>query len=334
MKNDFSKDIINSHDSLFKSIFSNKKNAIDFFNNYLPKNIINLIDFSHTEIIKDSFVDKQLKQHFSDLLYKIKIKNKTGFIYFLFEHKSYPDKFVSFQLLKYLVNIWNSLIKQNKIKDKLPLIIPIVFYHGVKKWNIDKRFSYLFDIPDKNLLRYIPEYEYILYDLSSMSDDRIKGNILNQIHMLLFKYIHREEFSEKFVKIVRLLAKLLEKESGLEYIETILRYVVSSAEYIDEDQLRDIIEKNLKGGEFSMSTLAEKWFNQGIEKGRQEGRQEGIRKGLIDGIKLSLKLKFGDQAKAIYSYIESIEDINILKIIMNSIEKAKDIEDIKRIYNN
>ncbi|MDZ7664871.1 MAG: Rpn family recombination-promoting nuclease/putative transposase [Desulfotignum sp.] len=43
-----------------------------------------------------------------------------GFIYVLFEHKSYYDRFVHLQLLEYMVKIWRLYIKQQEEEAGLP----------------------------------------------------------------------------------------------------------------------------------------------------------------------------------------------------------------------
>ncbi len=98
--------IQNAHDRFFKNTFGNVAIAKDFLNNYLPQNLINLVDIDTLEPQKDSHVDEEFKESFSDLLFKARINNKEGYVYMLFEHKSYPSRDIAFQLLKYMVRIW------------------------------------------------------------------------------------------------------------------------------------------------------------------------------------------------------------------------------------
>jgi predicted transposase/invertase (TIGR01784 family) len=80
----------------------------------------------HDKFFKESFIDKELSEHFSDILYKIKLSEKPCYIYLLFEHKSYIDPWTGFQLLRNMVKIWEQYFKQNKTADKLPVILPII----------------------------------------------------------------------------------------------------------------------------------------------------------------------------------------------------------------
>ena len=87
------------HDKFFKDIFSRPEVAQDFCRHYLPREIVELLDLSTLTQAKDSFVDEELRESFSDLLFRVKLKTgREVYIYILFEHKSYPDPVVLFQV--------------------------------------------------------------------------------------------------------------------------------------------------------------------------------------------------------------------------------------------
>lgn len=107
-----------------------------FIAEYLPETIRDRMDLNTLEIVKDSYVDKELAEHFSDILYKISIDGKPGFVYLLLEHKSYINKLLPFQVLRNMVKIWEQFLKQNKRAKRLPSIIPLVIYYGNTTWNV------------------------------------------------------------------------------------------------------------------------------------------------------------------------------------------------------
>ena len=80
--------IQNPHDKFFKETFGRVDVARDFLNNYLPQNIVDIIDTDTLEPQKDSFINEELQESFSDLLFKARINKREGYLYFLFEHKS------------------------------------------------------------------------------------------------------------------------------------------------------------------------------------------------------------------------------------------------------
>ena len=60
--------IQNPHDKFFKKTFGDAAVAGDFLDNYLPQGIVDIIDMDTLEPQKDSFVNKELQEGFSDLL--------------------------------------------------------------------------------------------------------------------------------------------------------------------------------------------------------------------------------------------------------------------------
>lgn len=69
---------------------------------------------------KDSFVDEKLRSYFSDLIYSTTTCFDTDLrIAFLYEHKSYADDWVDFQVLRYKMGYWVREFEQfNAESDK------------------------------------------------------------------------------------------------------------------------------------------------------------------------------------------------------------------------
>ncbi|MGA1865117.1 MAG: Rpn family recombination-promoting nuclease/putative transposase [bacterium] len=350
--------VINPHDKFFKEFFSKEKEAREFLSLYLPEDIKKIIDLSTLSISKDSFVEKELQEYFSDILYKVEIKGQTAWIYLLFEHKSYSAPMVSFQLLRYMVKIWEQLLNQKQIHTGFPSIIPFVIYHGKEKWKTDTHFSVLFSPHEPSLSRYIPDFTYLLYDLSHLSDDQIRGAVTLRAFLLLLKYIFHDDFRVKFHEMEDLFKELALKVTGMEYLETFLRYIISATDKISEQDIEEIITKTWpQGGDTLMPTIAEKWIQQGmqqgieqgmqqgiqqgiqqgmqqgirqgIQEGMQQGIQQGIRQGIIEAIQLGLELKFGTNGLALFADISKIDDTARLRSIKEAIIIAKEVDEIK-----
>ncbi len=135
--------------------------------------------------------------------------------------------------LEYMVKIWRLHLKQQKtsiprttMAVRLPVILPIVLYHGNQAWPHGTHFADLLSESKKTLAAYIPDFAMILTDLTRYSDEDIKGTVLSQVILLLFKYISHPEFRPKLPEIFALMHKLSQQEHGLQYLELILRYIV------------------------------------------------------------------------------------------------------------
>lgn len=273
------KKLANPHDKFFKESFGRKEIAKSFIKEYLPEKLHSQFNFNTLEICKDTYIDKELSEHFSDILYKIKISGKNSFIYTLFEHKSYSDEWFGFQLLRNMVKIWEGFIKQNKKAKKLPIIIPILIYHGAEKWRFKNSIIPLFEEIEKTK-HYIPDFKSEILDISHFPDDKIKGEILLQIHFLLLKYIFKPELFEKLHEIFELLGTLSGKTKATEYLEVMMRYLVTSVDNKKTQELTIEIEKALKGRGDIMPTIAEKWVQDAIQERDIEITKKMIEKGL------------------------------------------------------
>ncbi len=152
-------DITNPHDKFFREVWSRQDIAVDFLANYLPEDVSKHLQLDTLEIQKDSFIEKHLKEHLSDLLYRVKLADGVeGFVYMLFEHKSYPDHFVTVHLLRYMGAIWQQYLKnmskcERNRSSGLPLIVPLVFYHGTEDWYPRSLGKLVENVPD-SFMRY------------------------------------------------------------------------------------------------------------------------------------------------------------------------------------
>jgi len=185
---------VNPHDKLFRKVWSDKEVATDFLQNYLPVKVCNQIDLNTLKIAKDTFIEKELKAFYSDLLYTVDFQTGPGCVYLLFEHKSYADKLAPLQILEYMTQIWRLHLKQHP-GTPLPPVIPLLLYHGRNQW-IGRGFSDLMAEPSVMMPEYIPDFKYILLDLTQYSDREIKGDLLCRAILLLFKHADAPDIRE------------------------------------------------------------------------------------------------------------------------------------------
>ena len=120
-----------------------------------------------------------IKEHFSDIVYTCFCKDKDIRIALLFEHKSYCVTCPYLQLLKYLLKIWEANSKQ---AERLIPVIPLILYHGKETWKV-RRFSDYFEVADEVFYRFIPEFEYLLTDLSGYSNEDIKQKVFKKVFL-------------------------------------------------------------------------------------------------------------------------------------------------------
>ena len=236
------------------------------------------MDFKTLQICKDSFLNKKLAKYFSDILYQVNLYNIDIFIYLLIDHKSRKEGFMGFQFLKYMIRIWELYLKQNKKAETLPVVVPMVIYHGTSEWKVDTRFTSLFKAPEY-LKEYIPDFKYNLYDISHVSDEDIKGEVLLRILFMTLKYNSSRELMYKLrEEIFPLFFELKDKKKGTEYLEALLRYLARSAGDLPENELTEAVTQLFEEGGDLMETIAEKWE----KKAKIEEKRETAKRMLLN----------------------------------------------------
>src|SRR5690625_709827 len=266
------------HDKLFKETFGDLEVTSDFINQYLPKEILDIIDVESLTSIKDSFIQEELKDSYSDLLFNVKIGDEEGYLYFLFEHKSYQALDISFQLLGYMLQIWN----QKLIKEKtttLPIIIPLLFYHGEKRWNNTKTVGDWITGYEKfpqTIQKYVPNFEFIFYDFSFNSEEEIKGDIKLRAYLELSKHIFVKDMTS-LIAVIITIEELLSRYDPL-YFDTVMIYLLSTRDDIPVETLQEQLTTE---GRNRVMSIAEQLRVEGRKEGKKERVREVARKMLL-----------------------------------------------------
>lgn len=267
----------NPHDAFFKQFLSKIEIASDFLRQHLPAAIVDELNLTTLALQKDSFIDEELRPHYSDLLYRANL-NTGGptYVYLLFEHKSYVDEQVAFQVLRYLMQLWEKELRET---GALSPVITLVVYHGRAKWSVPTNFGALLTAPAV-FRPYLPDFQYHLADLSALSDEEIRGEIWSRVFQLLLKHIFDDNLGERLPNILLLAHDLAQQASGLAMLSTILRYVSRAGRGATREEIRQAVTAILPSeGGVLVATAAEQW----IEDGRVLGLKQGLEQGLEQG---------------------------------------------------
>src|SRR6056297_945229 len=271
------------HDHYFKNTFGQKEIARDFLESYLPKEILNILDLNTLTNQKTEYIDKKLKSFFTDLLYQVNINGQEGYIYILYEHKSYHDEKTIFQLLKYLAMIWDEHYDSNK--KTIPAIIPILIYHGEKELKIKTRLWDMIENVDTlplSLKKMLPNFEFIAYDYSPKGKETIKGSALIQAILWMLKAIrekNKKAFQKgysKFLEQVQIIGETYGMEKALEIYVITLVYIFNTREDITQEELQEALPE---GGK-TMETIAKRLYNKGREEEKVKALINFYNKGI------------------------------------------------------
>jgi len=274
------------HNNFFHFALSQLPNARSLIETQLDEAALAVLDLENLKLQAGSFVDSDLREKFSDLLFSAPLAKKEDangaketLIYFLFEHKSQSDALTAFQLLSYLVRIW-----EKRLRDGLELcpIVPLVVYHGENGWSAARSMQELVRGP-KELAEYQVDFRFQLLDLSALKDHEIGGNLILKSTLRLLKYSRSRHLLEILGEILRLIVQVLPGHQGEEWVNVIGVYVMSVNKNISESEYKQTL-KSVFPTQFEPGSLADRLLTQGREEGRESGLEQGREQGLEEGL--------------------------------------------------
>ena len=240
-----------------------------------------------------SFVDPELREKFSDLLFSVDLAEPVGaevsprtgrqtvLVYFLFEHKSQADPLTVFQLLTYIVRIW-----EKRLREGLELcpVLPLVVYHGENGWTAARSMAELVQALEA-LAAYQVQFQFPLLDLSQLADEEIAGEPILRSTLNLLKYSRSVKLVEKLREILEelslaMLSQYYGPDQFEKWLTAIGTYIMAVNKNIDPQVYKQTLQ-SVFPTQFEPGSLADRLLNQGREEGREEGMEMGKLTGKI-----------------------------------------------------
>lgn len=258
-----------AHDRFFKQAMAQKRVAREFFEKHLPADLLSITNLNKLELQPTSFIDDQRKESIADMLFKTDIQGHEAYLYILVDHQSTPDQLMPFRIFRYLYNIITKYLNEKKGK-KIPLIYPLVVYHGTQPWRYSTDINSLVDAPPELVEAYFLK-PFNLIDLNHIEDTVLKEKAWSGVMELTLKYILARDMQPYLKDIIDLL-KQVERSDGKEFAKIVLTYILDRGELGNKDIFLNSVETELSSelGETIM-TIAEQLKAEGIEKGLERG---------------------------------------------------------------
>ena len=309
------KPIKNPHDALFRGVFADPQRAAELLRSVLRRDIVAATDWSTLERVDTSFVDEELRDHQADLLFRAKVAGRTCSFYILFEHKAGRARFAVFQLLRYVVRVWEQCLTDDPAATHLPLVLPVLVHTGDGPWASPCSLTELLDTngAPEGLLGLQPTFTFRLFDLGATDEAGLRR--LRLTVQTLLPLLHLQQLRRQVATSVLLLAwrslylQLLAMPGGRQIANRLYSYV-SSVSNDDREHVRAAYARISKTSEeHYMKTVAEQYIEEGRREGRQKGRQRGRREGRREGVQLAMltliRQRFGSAPAALVQLIEN-----------------------------
>jgi len=207
-----------------------------------------------------------------------------------------PSLPIHLQLLDYLLQIW-----EDDLKNKRPLsfVIPIVVYHGDRKWK-QKPFSGYFPGLPEDWKVFIPNFHYLLTDLNHMTpreiDDKVGSEYLRNLFLAL-KFARNEKLIlENWLNILTFGEPSYQNTREGILLQTLTLYIFNLFD-MTEAKVKTLNKQLPEPERDWIDAIPEifgrKWkeegLRKGLEEGREQGREQGIEQGREQGIEQGLE---------------------------------------------
>ncbi len=270
----------NPHDACFRALLSDPAIARDFFDIHLPAHLKPLCDLSTLRLESGSFVQEDLRQQYSDVLYSLKIAGQTGYLHILIEHVSQAKHLTPFQVLSYQVEAMRQYIKQGH--DKLPVVIPLLFYRGeTSPYPETVDIFECFDQP--TLARKVFLSPIHLIDLSIIPDEELKTHRSVALLELFQKHIRQRDLMEMAHWLVdQMLINCLPEGQ----LRSMLKYLAEAGECANPQAFIQYLENHSHEYRGKMATLAQHFEQRGMQASQAEVWQTAERKAKLEDARI------------------------------------------------
>ena len=283
------------HDLFARYTFGHPERATAELRAVLPAQVVSEVDWSSLRREHGSVVDPELRETESDLLFTARLR--TGhplLLYVLLEHQSSVDRWMALRMLRYVVRQVERWRQENPKSQVLPLIIPLVMYHGPEgTWTAPRRVEDLFELPEGEAEReqwraLVPRFEYLLDDLTAEREEALRarsGPPLARLAWLVLRYGRTGELARKLPDWVALFAQVQAGPEGAEHLVVVIRYLQwtegKGVHAATRQVLHSLVDE--QRAEELMGSWAEEMIEEGIQKGLEKGLEKGLAKGLAKG---------------------------------------------------
>ncbi|QMB04090.1 Rpn family recombination-promoting nuclease/putative transposase [Citrobacter freundii] len=256
------------HDAVFKRFLAHPETARDFLDIWLPESLRDLCKLDTLKLESGSFVEENLRASYSDVLWSLQTTKGNGYIYALIEHQSSPDAHMAFRLMRYAIAAMQRHLDAGY--KTLPLVVPILFYHGVES-PYPFSLSWLDEFAEPEIARQLYDAPFPLVDITVVSDDEIMQHRRMALLELVQKHIRERDLTLLVDKLTVLLVKEHANDSQ---IETLFNYLLQSGSATRFEVFIRRLAGRVPQHKERLMTIAECLRESGRKEGKQEGKQD------------------------------------------------------------
>jgi Putative transposase, YhgA-like len=321
--------------------------------------LVKSIDFDGMQRIQTTFVARDYRHVESDVVLtaprkadKGKRIRKSLLVYILIEHQSHPDPMMPLRMLDYSVQVFKHQLRDVKTgrtspaKVRLDPVLPVVFYTGIRRWEIIGKLSDLIESPGP-FERFTPLLEPVFLNLPAIdpaileSEGGFFGHVLRLVQQ---RRARPEDFKRSLDRAAEHLEVMRgeDRDRWLEMLSYLLALVyhergeserASFQERIEESVTTASERRELNEMEKSYAqVLMEQGEKKGEKRGEKRGEKKGEEKGEIRATQRNLsrllEKQFGTLPDDVVTKIKATRDLTQLETWLDRFVRAESLADV------
>ena len=227
------------HDALFRLLVSDPGRAGRLLRDYLPPEVVSRLVPEHPPVhVEGTAIDGEGSRTQSDAVFRLHLRDGgEANVYTLLEHKSRVDHRTPLQLIRYVLKIWaREMDGGNSPDGGLPLILPLVIYHGREPWTVPCSIQEMIHAPEglEHLARSFGAY--VLHDLGRIAPRELSRSAEVRAALLALARAFRDSVSDAEADL--LVSGVVETEFGRYLLTYIIEQVSLPPERIEAALVR------------------------------------------------------------------------------------------------
>jgi predicted transposase/invertase (TIGR01784 family) len=299
----------------------------DVLRGFVKEDWVREVDFETLERVEGSYVSEDLRSRETDMLWKVKWRGRSLYVYLLLEFQSKVDRFMAVRLMGYLALLYQDLIRQKALtpSGKLPPVFLLVLYNGTRPWQGALDVADLIEPVPGGLEAYRPHLRYALLDELRVPEMELESE--RNLAAALFRLEKSRDPEDFWRQVARIADNPQLDEDIRKSVRTWLTQVVLPTRF-PELSLPEEVDTML-------ADKVKRWSRELKEEGRQEGRQEGLQEGLQKGVLAfqdfllsEIAERFGPVPVAIRRRVKAVQDLDQLKALGKRLLAAGSLDDL------
>jgi Putative transposase, YhgA-like/Domain of unknown function (DUF4351) len=305
------------HDHGYKLLFSHVPVVADLLRGFVKEDWIQELDFDTLERVDGSYVFDDLRHRESDMVWKVRWKDRVLYIYILLEFQSTVDPFMPVRSMTYTGLLLQTLIRQKTLTPAglLPPVFMLVLYNGLGPWTTPHEIADLFEPVPAGLQVYLPRFRHFLLDENRLPDmEETERNLAAALFQL-----ERSRDPEDLRRHVSRMADDEQMDEDFQRsVQTWLAQVVLPARFpgVQVPEVRSLKE---------MHSMLEENMREWARQEKEEARQEGAHEMLLS----QMEARFGLIPEEVRRSVQEIRDTEELKELGKRLLSAASLSDLR-----